>query len=123
MHELAVCQSLLREVDRVARENGSKSVTRMFVAIGPLSGIEAPLLERAFSIARLNTVAESAVLEIEQSEVIVWCDDCSKASTVRANKLLCAKCGTWKVSLKSGDELMLKRVELADPECPVASVA
>jgi Zn finger protein HypA/HybF involved in hydrogenase expression len=32
---------------------------------------------------------------------------------VAPNALLCGKCSAWRVELKSGDELMLKRVELA----------
>jgi hydrogenase nickel incorporation protein HypA/HybF len=119
MHELAVCQSLLRQVDEVARDHGSTVVTRVLVTIGPLSGIEAPLLDRAFAIARMNTVAQTAKLEIEKSAVIVWCSACAKASTVPPNRLLCSQCRTWKVSLKSGNELFLKRVDLSDAEAPL----
>ncbi|MCB1493360.1 MAG: hydrogenase maturation nickel metallochaperone HypA [Rhodobiaceae bacterium] len=118
MHELAVCQSLIRETEKVAEKHGARRVTRLVVAIGPLSGVEAPLLERAFEIARFGTVADGAVLEIETMPVTVWCGDCEAESVVPANALLCDRCGTWKVSVRSGDELLLKRLELAPDEAP-----
>ena len=112
VHELAVCQGLLREVRRVASEEDAAAVTKIVIAVGPLSGVESSLLERAFSIARAGTVAGSATLEIEDMPLIVWCESCGLESGVRANALLCSRCGTWKVKLRSGNELLLKRVEL-----------
>ena len=113
MHELAVCQSLLREIERVASVHGATEVSRIEIAVGPLSGIEAPLLDRAFSIARIGTLAGRAELEIEEMPIIVWCAACqTESKAVTANALLCARCGTWQVDVRSGDELILTQVEL-----------
>jgi hydrogenase nickel incorporation protein HypA/HybF len=117
MHELSVCQGLLREVARVAAARRAVSVTRIVVAIGPLSGVEAPLLERAFSIARAGTIARDAVLETELTEVLVWCQSCNVETATAANRLLCGQCGGWHVQLRSGDELLLKSVELEMTAC------
>jgi hydrogenase nickel incorporation protein HypA/HybF len=113
MHELAICQSLLREVERVAAEHGAVAVSGIVIAIGPLAGVEAPLLARAFSVARAGTIAENASLEVETTAIMVQCGACGAETTVAANALLCGECGAWRVELKSGDELVLKRVELA----------
>tara|TARA_R110002094_G_scaffold17024_2_gene28564 strand:+ start:152 stop:553 length:402 start_codon:yes stop_codon:yes gene_type:complete len=118
MHELAICQSLLTEVAKVAAAHRTTVVTRISIVIGPLSGVEAPQLVRAFGVARVGTVAETATLVVEAAPVVVWCDICKLETAVPANRLLCGKCGTWKISLKSGDELMLKRVELAEASSP-----
>ena len=97
MHELADCQSLLREVERVASAHGNLDVTAIVVAVGPLSGVEAPLLTRAFSVARAGTIAEHAVLEIETMPVTVWCKDCGVQTEVRPDALRCGNCdaGRW----------------------------
>lgn len=113
MHELAICQSLLREVERVAAEHGAVAVSGIVIAIGPLAGVEAPLLARAFSVAQAGTIAENASLEVENMPIMVQCGACGAETTVAANALLCGECGAWRVELKSGDELVLKRVELA----------
>lgn len=116
MHELAVCQSLLAEAERVAAAHDARRVSRLVVAIGPLSGVEAPLLDRAFAVARTGSMASSASLEIEPCPVTVWCGACTITSEVQPNTLLCPGCGSWKVTLKSGDELLLKSVELEQAE-------
>ena len=113
MHELSVCQSLLREVQRVAAEHEATAVTAITLAVGPLSGVEAPLLERAFTIARAGTIAEEATFTVEELPVTVWCEACGIETQVPVNALLCGKCGTWQVDLRSGTELLLKQVELA----------
>lgn len=112
MHELSICQGLVKEATRVASVQGAARVTRIVVAIGPLSGVEAPLLERAFTVARAGTIAHSALLEMEITPVAVWCDGCNAETSAAANRLLCGNCGDWKVQLKSGDELILKSIEL-----------
>jgi hydrogenase nickel incorporation protein HypA/HybF len=123
MHELAICQSLLGEVERVAAANGSGKVVEISISVGPLSGVEAPALARAFSVARCGTVAEDASLQIETAPVVVWCPACAAESTVAANALLCACCGSWRVELRSGDELMLRRVELVEPTSATPAAA
>jgi hydrogenase nickel incorporation protein HypA/HybF len=112
MHELAICQSLLREVERTALVNGSAAVSAIVVAIGPLSGVEAPLLARAFTVARCGSCAARATLEIQAVPIVVWCKGCAIETRVAANALLCGRCGTWQVDLRSGDELLLMSVEL-----------
>lgn len=112
MHELSICQSLLSEVKRVAAANDATDVSKIVVAVGPLSGVDAPLLARAFDTARMGTIAEDAMLEVEIVPAVVWCETCAIETPVAANALLCGSCGSWRVELRSGAELLLTRVEL-----------
>lgn len=112
MHELAICQSLIDEVGRVAAAHRARGATRVVIAIGPLSGVDCGLLARAFEMARSGTAAAGATLEIEPVPVLVHCPRCGVETRARASALLCGRCGDWRVDLASGDELMLKSVEL-----------
>ena len=112
MHELAVCQGLLRQVERVAADNGARSVERILLRVGALSGVEPPLLERAFEIARMGTLAEGAELHIDSGPVVVKCRQCGASSAVLPNRLLCGQCGAWQVNVTEGDELLLLSVDL-----------
>ena len=98
-------------------------MTGIVVAVGPISGVEPMLLERAFTIARAGTIAENATLEIEDVPVVVWCESCGVETSAAANGILCGQCGTWKVDLRSGDELLLKRVELNCTEDTAAAAS
>jgi len=113
VHELAICQGILSQVGSIARERGATQVDRIVLAVGPLSGVEAPLLDRAFEVARCGTVAERATLEIQVSQLIVACRQCGNENEAEANRLLCSACGGWQVNVKQGDELMLMSVELS----------
>lgn len=112
MHELAVCQGLLREVERVATQHDAGVVERIVLRVGALSGVEPPLLERAFEVARMGTVAENAELVIESGPVVIKCRQCGGTCAVPVNRLLCTYCGDWRVRVTEGEELLLQSVEL-----------
>ena len=112
MHELAVCQGLMKEVRRVARAAGADRVVSVTVRIGPLSGVEPQLLQSAFPLASAGTVAADSKLIIERAAVRVRCQRCGGESEAASSRLLCGFCGHWQVQVLSGEELLLARVEL-----------
>lgn len=117
MHELAICQSLMNQVEGIVLEHEAKRATSIIVGMGALSGVEAELLKNAFSIASAGTVADGAELIIENLPVRVKCTQCGSESDVLPNKLTCKQCGDWQTTVISGDELMLMSVELErEPE-------
>ncbi len=118
MHELAICQSLMDQVESIASERNAKSVTSIVIAMGPLSGVEAQLLKNAYPVASAGTVAENAELVIEHLPVRVKCTKCGSESDVLPNRLVCKQCGDWQTTLLSGDEMMLMSVELEMVEEP-----
>ena len=112
MHELAICQSLISQVEDIAREHQANKVISILVQIGPLSGAEAPLIKSAYPIAAAGTVAEQAILEIETMPIRVRCNSCHEETIVTANRLICGKCGDFHTQLISGDEMLLASLEL-----------
>jgi hydrogenase nickel incorporation protein HypA/HybF len=116
MHELSVCLSLLDQVERIAREYGADRVERILLRIGPLSGVEGPLLANAYPLAAAGTIAEHAVLDIEPAQVRVRCNDCGAETDAQPNRLLCADCGGYRTSLIAGDEMLLANLELRIPD-------
>jgi hydrogenase nickel incorporation protein HypA/HybF len=112
VHELAICQALIDQVEQIALEQRAQQVLTIHLGIGPLSGVEPHLLEQAFSIARAGGVAAEAELVIESLPVRVSCDQCGKITAALPARLLCGACGNWRTRLVSGDELQLQHVEL-----------
>lgn len=113
MHELSVCIALMEQVERIAREHQAGCVERIVLQVGPLSGVEAPLLEHAWPLAATGTLAETAELVIETAPVKVKCTRCGAESEVAPNRLLCAACGDYRTRLVSGDEMLLANLELS----------
>ena len=112
MHELSVCQALIIQVQEIAEQHGAYGVKLIKLQIGPLSGVEASLLENAFPLASAGTVAENALLQIDRLPVRVRCQQCGAESETAANRLLCGQCGDYHTQLISGDEMLLASVEL-----------
>lgn len=112
MHELSVCQALVRELDALARREHALRITRVVVRIGPLSGVEPQLLRQAYPLACAGTVADGAELILEDLPVRVQCESCGAESEAAVNRLVCGVCGDYRTRLLSGDEMLLAHVEI-----------
>lgn len=112
MHELSVCMSLLEQVTAIARDRAAVKVTRIELDVGPLSGVEADLLRSAYPIAAAGTIAENAELLIHEADIVVRCNQCQAETGARPNRLVCGACGDFRTSIVSGDEMILRRLEL-----------
>lgn len=116
MHELSVCQALVRQLRDIAREQRAARITRVVVQIGPLSGVEPELLRHAYPVASAGSPAADAALILEPLPIRIHCESCGADSDAAANRLLCGACGDYRTRLISGDELLLASVELeAEP--------
>ncbi len=111
MHELAICQALISQVDEIARRRAAR-IRVVRVGIGPLAGVEPRLLADAYPLAGAGTAAEGSRLTIEETPLRVRCRLCAAESAPPPNRLLCGACGDWRTELLEGDEMMLLSVEL-----------
>jgi hydrogenase nickel incorporation protein HypA/HybF len=120
MHELSVCQALIRQAEAVAVAHHAARVTCITLRLGPLAGVDAQLLARAFPAARLGTRLGQADLVVEHAPLRVRCDACGHEDTATPNHLACRQCRSTRTQLLSGDELLLVSVDLAGARTPVA---
>lgn len=111
----------MSQVETIVRDHRAARVTAITLGMGPLSGVEAQLLQHAYPIASAGTVAEGAELSIQTTPVRVRCNSCGKSSDARVNRLVCAHCGEWRTELVSGDELLLLSVELDKTRAPASA--
>ena len=112
MHELSVCQSILSQVEAIAQQQRAASVSTIHIQVGPLSGVEIPLLRSAWTLARSGTVAGEAILEIDEMPITIECSSCGRESSATPNRMVCDYCGEWRTKLISGDEMLLRSIEL-----------
>lgn len=112
MHELAVCEGLVKEVNRVARAASADRVLSVTIRIGPLCGVDPELLRCAYPLAVANTAAADSRLIVERAAVRVHCDQCNFDSETSSTRLVCGHCANSSVRVLSGDQLLLVRLEL-----------
>jgi hydrogenase nickel incorporation protein HypA/HybF len=112
VHELSICQGLMREVMRVAEAQRAERVLSITLEVGPLAGVEPALLESAFPLVAAGTCAAGARLLIERPALEVRCLGCGARSEVEVSSLLCRACGSWRVEVVAGEDLVLASLEL-----------
>jgi hydrogenase nickel incorporation protein HypA/HybF len=123
VHELAVAQALVEQVDAViaqhqARHDNDASSSDAWhaslirVRIGPLAGVVPELLATAFPLAAAGSRMEHAELEFTHAPIQVRCQTCGAETEAAMNRLICGACGDWHTQIISGDELLLESVEL-----------
>jgi hydrogenase nickel incorporation protein HypA/HybF len=110
MHEYAIVQALLSQVEEEARRRGASAVHRLDVSIGQLSGVEVELLKTAYDVFRERTLCENAPLSIRAVPARWDCPRCERALAPGA-VLRCPDCNA-PARLASGDEIVLDRIEM-----------
>jgi hydrogenase nickel incorporation protein HypA/HybF len=123
VHELAVAQALVEQVDAVisqhqanhdhaASSSDAWRASLIRVRIGPLAGVVPELLATAFPLAAAGSRMERAGLEFAHAPIRVRCQTCGAETEAAMNRLICGACGDWHTRIISGDELLLESVEL-----------
>ena len=118
MHELAVAQALVEQVEGVIRQHAASSASLIRVRIGPLAGVVPELLQSAFPLAAEGSRLQHADLELVASPIRVRCETCGAETEAAMNRLVCGACGDWHTRIVSGDELLLESVELETTSSP-----
>lgn len=112
MHELAVAQALVEQVDAVIDQHNAAQASMIRVRIGPLAGVVPELLASAFPLAAAGSRMEHAALEFIHAPIQVHCQTCGAETDATMNHLVCGACGDWHTQVISGDDLLLESVEL-----------
>ena len=112
MHEFSVVQALISQVEDIALQYNASAVSKIYVIVGEVSGVEPHLLKMAFDTFKENTVASKAELVLEFQKPVIYCSDCNKEFSLERYSMVCPSCGSFKVRLLKGDELVLRTLEL-----------
>lgn len=68
MHEVSLCESILKIIERQAQKEGFTRVTKVQLTVGTLSGASPESLSFAFPLVTKDTLADGAELEITETE-------------------------------------------------------
>lgn len=113
MHELSIMQSALEQALEEARRAGARSVREIRLRVGVLSGVVPEALTMAFGALIPGTLAEQAVLKIENVPAQFWCVTCDCEFISKTWDAECPKCRCTSRDLRAGRELELASLEVA----------
>src|SRR3972149_10588451 len=116
MHERSLVKALLRQVEAVAREHPASRVLSVRVRVGELSGVEADLLMSAYDDLVQDTPLSQATLSMEKVPLEAICEQCGNKFRIQRFHFKCDKCGSLRLSLHGGEELLLESVTFQESE-------
>jgi hydrogenase nickel incorporation protein HypA/HybF len=114
MHERSLIRALLRQVQTVATENSAAQILSIRVRIGEFSGVEPDLLCSAFDDLVQDTSFRGAELKMERVPLEAACDQCGNQFRIERFHFQCVRCGSSRLSLRGGEELLLESVTLEE---------
>ena len=112
MHELSICQSMLRVVDDAMKPHAGARLLRVFVDVGRGSTVEPQLLREAFAALASCGPYERAELFINEIPLAGRCRSCGRSFEYREIALGCPECASVSVDIESGLELAVKELEI-----------
>lgn len=114
MHELGIMESAIDAVLREAQAHGARTVHRIVLRVGALSGVEPEALRFAFDIVTRGTPAAQATLEIRDVPARARCASCDLEFGVEGGFVFtCPACRRLCGEIRQGRELELYRIEMS----------
>lgn len=116
MHERSLAKSLLRQVQAVASKHPTSRVTAIRVRVGEFSGIEPELLESAYDDLAQHTPLNNARLDLKKVPLEAECQQCSNLFRIENFNFQCPACGSVRLTICGGEELLLDSVAMEETE-------
>lgn len=114
MHELGIAEEILRAVLPEADRHAAKRVTRVGLRVGVLRAVVPDNLSFLFGHVAAGTIAEGAVLAIDEEPLTIDCPACGSRSESATLLLECPSCGTFGIRLSGGDGLRIVDIDIDD---------
>lgn len=113
MHEMALCESVLKVLEEEAVKQRFDRVASVWLEIGKLSHVEPEAMLFCFEAVTKGTLAEGARLEILRPEGEAWCVDCCRLVTIDDRRQPCPECGGHHLRVTGGEDMKIKELEVA----------
>lgn len=113
MHEASIAASLIDLVLDTAKNNNAKKVNSVTAKIGKLAAVDGDSLMFAYDALKEDhpMIAESKLI-IDNVPITGKCESCGKTDTYDEMFFACSSCGSYAVTLLTGEELTVSEIEV-----------
>jgi hydrogenase nickel incorporation protein HypA/HybF len=112
MHEMSLAESVREIVDETARANGARRVAAVRLEIGKLAQVETDAMRFAFDVVMRGSLAETARLEIVETDGSAWCLRCSRPVAIERRGDTCPMCGSGQLQVNGGERMRVMEIEI-----------
>ena len=118
MHELGIVFHIIERVDEIAQQNKVERVKAVTLEIGEVSTIVPVYLRDCWkwAVDHRSKHMQGSELKINMVKATSYCQDCKKAYPTKPSGRKCPYCGGGNTYLISGDETIIKNIEVYDQE-------
>ncbi len=110
MHELGICDALLKMVRGIAKDEELSEISRITVEVGSLSGVVPLYMADCWEAVTDGTELQDVEFVVEELQGTAQCMDCDEVFEADFNRLRCPKCGGSKLTPLTGRDLTLKEI-------------
>ena len=110
MHELGICDALLKMVRSIAEEEALEEISRITIEVGSLSGVVPAYMSDCWEAVTDGTELADVEFVVEELEGTARCLDCGEEFPADCNRLRCPSCGGEKLTPLTGRDLTLKEI-------------
>ncbi len=112
MHEMALAESVREMITETARRNGACRVAVVRLEIGKLAQVEVDAMRFAFDVVMRGSPAESARLEIVETDGSAWCMRCAKPVAIARRGGACPSCDSHQLQVTGGERMRVLEIEV-----------
>jgi hydrogenase nickel incorporation protein HypA/HybF len=112
MHELAITQSMLDLVLEQAEKAEAKSVGKINLVIGEMTGVVDRAVQFYFDFLSKGTAAEGAALAFKVIPTTARCRNCHKEFELGEFDWTCPYCQSNNIEITGGKELFVESIEV-----------
>ena len=111
MHELGLCDALLRMVREISEKEELTRVEKITLEIGELSGVVPAYMADCWTAVVDGTEFQETELLIETAPGVARCLDCEQEFRIDLRTMRCPFCRSEKLMPLSGNDMTLKEIE------------
>ncbi|MDR2374478.1 MAG: hydrogenase maturation nickel metallochaperone HypA [Bifidobacteriaceae bacterium] len=116
MHELSLCRSIYAITARAA---GTRRVTQVSLDVGQLRQVIPETLVRCWAVVTAATPLAGAALTVNHIPARAVCEDCGARSALGPGlTFACGACGGRGLRIETGEEFLVRSIDVADGPPP-----
>ncbi len=115
MHELGIVFHIIEKVEKIAKENNVKAVSKVNIEIGEVSLVIPKYFLDVWKWAiKRTTYMQNCECNIIRIQAISYCEECKETYKTTGYGRICPHCKSNKTYLVSGDEVNIKDIEVIE---------
>jgi len=114
MHELAVVEGILRNIETQREEHHFTRVNKIEITCGRYNCLSQENLQFCFDALAKSTPLEGARLSVKRFKIQYQCQRCGLEFNGRKNSRHCPTCRSWEIRSKDQNGIYLSKLEVSD---------